>query len=176
MKLLPTPSKLMVLTLSLVICLSACKSSKKAAERARAEKERTEQEAKLKQQKQALEDEQKRKDAEEEARRLEASKQQDMKASTPYVRLGQYFDAVSSASSLGSANSSIDEALSLFATPDAPVLIIISGSGDQKDYDRPTNIKTYLNYLKDQKKNLNHIENLEYDAAGKITSVELRKN
>ena len=70
----------------------------------------------------------------------------------------------------------INEALSLFASPDTPVLIVISESGGQKDYDRPTTIKNYLNYLKDQKKNINKISDVKYDGSGKITELELKKN
>jgi hypothetical protein len=77
---------------------------------------------------------------------------------------------------LNSANNTINEALALFASPQTPVLIIISESNGQKDYDRPTTIISYLNYLKDQKKNANKIEKLQFDNAGKITEVELRKN
>ena len=53
---------------------------------------------------------------------------------------------------------------------------MISESNGQKDYDRPTTIRDYLNYLKDQKKNMNQISNLQFDSAGKITEMELKKN
>jgi len=95
---------------------------------------------------------------------------------TNKVKLGDYFTAIANANNIASANSSIDEALSMFASPLTPVLIVISEEGGQKDYDRPTSIKDYLNYLKDQKKNLNKIENLKMDESGKITEIELRKN
>lgn len=169
--------RLVIWTVTLLLCFTACKSKKKAMEAAAAaEKTRMEQEARQKK-----EDEDRRKrEAEEEAnaRRQQeeaARKEAEAKASTPKAKLGQYFDAVASSSSVASANSSINEALAMFSSPDAPVLIIISGSGDQKDYDRPTTIRNYLNYLKDQKKNINKIETLEINDAGKITAVELRK-
>jgi hypothetical protein len=92
------------------------------------------------------------------------------------VKLGQYFEAIASSGSLTSANTSISEALSMFASPDTPVLIVISEQNGQKDYDRPTTISAYLNYLKDQKKNANKVEKLQFDNSGKITEVELRKN
>ncbi len=63
----------------------------------------------------------------------------------------------------------------MFSSPDTPVLIVINESNGEKDYDRPTTIREYLNYLKDQKKNINKIQKLEFDDAGKITEVELRK-
>lgn len=90
-------------------------------------------------------------------------------------RLNQYFDAIANAGSLTAANRNINEALSLFSTPDALVLIIIAKSGGQKDYDRPTSIKKYLEYLKDQKKNINAIDKIVYDSQGKIRELELIK-
>lgn len=164
-------SRGIMMALVLILCASACKSKKKAAEAAAAEKARMEQEANLKRQQ---EEEARRKtEAEEQARRDAEAR---AKTSEPSARLGQYFDAIANSSSITSANSSISEALSLFASPDTPVLIVISESGGQKDYDKPTTIINYLNYLKDQKKNMNKISNLQFDGSGKIIEVELRKN
>ena len=141
---------------------------------AAAEKARIEQEAVTR--KQQEEEAARKKEAEELARReAESRERESSKASTPAVRLGEYFDAISSSGNTASANSSINEALALFASPDTPVLIVISESGGQKDYDRPTTIKDYLNYLKDQKKNINKISNLQFDNSGKITELELKK-
>jgi hypothetical protein len=156
----------------IMISTFGCKSKKKAMEAAAAEKARMEQEAALQKQR---EEEQRKKDADEKARR-DAEAAKNAQASTPYTKLGDYFSAISSSSNLNSANNTINEALSLFASPQTPVLIIISESNGQKDYDRPTTIVSYLNYLKDQKKNANKIEKLQFDNAGKITEVELRKN
>jgi len=97
------------------------------------------------------------------------------KAEATSLSLGDYFALVAGASSVEQANMKINEALKLFASPDSPVLIIISQEGDLKDYDRPTTAKKYLEYLKDQKKNLNEIGNIEYDADGKIKMLELIK-
>jgi hypothetical protein len=105
----------------------------------------------------------------------EEAKLKAMKEDTYKGRLSQYFDAIANAGNVTSANTSIDEALYMFASPTAPVLIVISQEGDQKDYDRPTSIRAYLNYLKDQKKNINTVEHVKMDDAGKITEVELRK-
>jgi hypothetical protein len=69
----------------------------------------------------------------------------------------------------------INDALGLFNSPDAPVLIIISKTGDIVDYDRPTTIKNYLNYLKDTKNNINKVEKIVYDDNGKIKELELLK-
>ncbi|MEJ0054350.1 MAG: nucleoid-structuring protein H-NS [Bacteroidota bacterium] len=172
-------SGVVVLAFFILISAAGCKSKKKAMEAAAAEKARMEQEATRKKQ---LEEEARMKEAEEKARmeaEANAKKEADMKAaaaSTPKAKLSQYFDAIAGSSSTGSANSSINEALTLFASGDTPVLIVISESGGQKDYDKPTTIRTYLNYLKDQKKNINRIETLQLDSSGKITEVELRKN
>jgi hypothetical protein len=165
---------------TLFVCLlligSGCKSKKKAMEaKAAAEKARIEQEAADKKKR---EDEEARKKREEEERtRAEADAEAKRKAanSTPSARLDQYFNAIASSASPSSANGSISEALSLFATPQTPVLIVISEEGGMKDYDKPTTIQDYLNYLKDQKKNLNSITDLKFDAAGKITEVELTR-
>jgi hypothetical protein len=157
----------------LMICFTGCKSKKKAAEAARAAEERAkiEQESKLR-----TEEEQKRKDAEEAARRDAEARQNEALANAPKAKLNQYFQSIASSSNAASANSSINEAMTLFSSPDTPVLIVISEENGQKDYDRPTTIRQYLNYLKDTRSNANSISNLQFDSSGKITEVELRKN
>jgi altronate dehydratase len=89
------------------------------------------------------------------------------------TELSDYFDQIASTGDVSTANKTIDQALAMFASPDVPVLIIINRSGGNVDYDRPTDIKKYLNYLKDQDKNINAIENLAFNDNGKITEVEL---
>jgi hypothetical protein len=165
-------STIIVLALLLIFTLPGCKSKKKAMEaQAAAERARIEQEAADKRQR----EEAQKKEAEETAKREAEARQKELLASAPKARLGKYFDAISTAGNAASSNSSIDEALTLFASPETPVLIVISEENGQKDYDRPTTIKNYLNYLKDQKKNINEISNLQFDGTGKITEVELRK-
>ena len=173
MNVIGNSSRLVVWILVLMICFTGCKSKKKAAEAARAAEERgrIEQEATLRK-----DEEQKRKEAEEAAKREAESRQTEIVTNAPKAKLNQYFNAIANSSNVSSANGSINEALSLFASPETPVLIVISGSGDQKDYDKPTTIREYLNYLKDQKKNANNISNLQFDSSGKITEVELTKN
>ena len=136
MKSFRNSAKIAVLAVALLICASGCKSSKKAAEAARAaaEKTRMEQEAKKQY------DEDRKKQAEELASRdAEAKRQREAKenekASTPYVKLNEYFDAIANSGNTASTNNSINEALALFSSSETPVLIVISGSGDQKDYD-----------------------------------------
>jgi len=174
MNVIRNSSKAVLWVFILMICFTGCKSKKKAAEAARAAEERAkiEQESNLRK-----EEEKKRKEAEEAARRdAEAARQRELTASEPKAKLNQYFDSITRSGSAASANSTINEALSLFSSPDTPVLIVISEEGGQKDYDRPTTIRQYLHYLKDTKKNPNRISDLRFDNSGKITEVELRKN
>lgn len=173
MNVIRNSSKVVMWVLVLMICFTGCKSKKKAAEAARAAEERAriEQEANLRK-----EEEQRKKEAEEQARRDAEARQQQSQANAPKAKLTQYFQSIASSSNAASANSSINEALSLFTSPDTPVLIVISEENGQKDYDRPTTIRQYLNYLKDTKNNSNAISNLQFDNSGKITEVELRKN
>ena len=56
-----------------------------------------------------------------------------------------------------------------------PVLIIINQSAGFNDYDRPTTIEKYLNYLKDQKISPNKVHEIKYNANGKINELELIK-
>lgn len=173
MNVIRNSSKVVMWLFVLMICFTGCKSKKKAAEAARAAEERArmEQEAKLR-----SEEEQRQKEAEEAARRDAEARQREMLANAPKAKLNQYFESIANSGNVASANSSINEALALFASPETPVLIVISEEGGQKDYDRPTTIRQYLNYLKDTKSNANSISNLQFDSAGKITEVELRKN
>jgi hypothetical protein len=53
-------------------------------------------------------------------------------------------------------------------------LIVIHEEGGVKDYDEPTTIKKYLEYLKDTKKNLNYISDIRL-AGGKVTELELKR-
>jgi Fe2+ transport system protein B len=92
-----------------------------------------------------------------------------------YNSIESQFLAIAAAPDMEAANERIERALSLFASPDVPVLIIISQAGGFNDYDRPTTISKYLNYLKDQKVYNNLIEQVKYDANGKITELELIK-
>jgi hypothetical protein len=159
----------------LLLIASGCKSKKKAMEAKAAEKARMEQEAADK--RKAEEEAARKKREEEERQRADADAEAKRKAaaSTPAARLDQYFNAIAGSGNVSSANSSITEALSLFSTPQTPVLIVISEEGGMKDYDKPTTIQDYLNYLKDQKKNLNTITDLKFDGSGKITEVELTR-
>lgn len=89
--------------------------------------------------------------------------------------LDDYFSLIANSTNLATSNRYVNEAIKLFASEDTPVLIIVSKSGNVVDYDRPTTIRRYLEYIKDQKVSRNKIENVVYDANGKITELELIK-
>lgn len=119
-----------------------------------------------------------RKKEEELKRKEEELREQQKREAEKRMSVARIQDAlmgVATAPDLRIANSRITEALSLFASPDVPVLIIISQEGTLKDYDRPTTIGRYLEFLKDQKRFNNIVENVLYDASGRITELELRK-
>ena len=97
------------------------------------------------------------------------------RAKEPKNVLERNFASIASAGSVTQANRLINETLQLFSSNDTPVLIIISQAGGFNDYDRPTTIENYLNYLKDQKVNRNSVSNLKFNDNGKITEVELIK-
>jgi len=109
----------------------------------------------------------------EEKKKQEQEQQEAVKTT---MTIHDYFESISKASSSSEANMFINEALKLFTAPDSPVLIIISKTSDGVDYDRPTTILNYLNYLKDTKNNINTIENIKYDGSGKISELELMKH
>jgi hypothetical protein len=98
-----------------------------------------------------------------------------MEVERKYEKIEEYFDAVANSKSMAMADPYIADALKFFASPDVPVLVIVHMEGSLKDYDRPTTIKKYLEYLKDQGKNMNEIYNVVFDQNGKITELELIK-
>jgi len=90
-------------------------------------------------------------------------------------KLENYFNAVAAAGNPTLANASIQEILGMFSNQEIPVLIVIHEEGGIKDYDEPTTIKKYLDYLKDTKKNLNYIADIRLGAGGKVTELELKR-
>ena len=89
--------------------------------------------------------------------------------------LGSRFDRIASAPNVSTANAMINSTTQLFSSGDAPVLIIISQAGGSNDYDRPTTIQRYLEYLKDQQRNPNLVESVVLDGSGKIRELVLIK-
>lgn len=90
-------------------------------------------------------------------------------------QLLDHFQNISNAGSSSLANIRIDRALDMFSSDNAPVLIVISDVGGRREYDRPTTIKKYLNYLKDQGKDADYIDQVIMDSKGKIKELELIK-
>jgi len=90
-------------------------------------------------------------------------------------KLENYFQEIAGASDPSMANRNIDNALKYFESKDAPVFIVFYKADGNKDYDKPTTIDKYLNYIKDQKKNPNKIDKLIFNDQGQITEIELTK-
>ncbi len=90
-------------------------------------------------------------------------------------KLENAFNQVAAAGNASIANQSVDETLRMFSNQEAPVLIVIHEENGIKDYDQPTTIRKYLEYLKDTKKNLNYISDIRLDANGKVSELELRR-
>ncbi len=109
--------------------------------------------------------EQKRLEEEQRLRELEEQNK-------PKTALTDYFTMIANAKDVTTANNFIKEALKMFESPDAVVLIRLNNYGD---YDRPTTAVNYLNYLKDQKKVNVAVDNVKYNEEHKITELELIK-
>jgi hypothetical protein len=95
-------------------------------------------------------------------------------ASTDNI-LNKQFAALTGEQDYDKSNNIISNILPMFASPEVPVLVIISEENGMKDYDKPTTIEKYLNYLKDRKAYKAEVENIVYDENGKINELELRK-
>ncbi|MCX6267950.1 MAG: hypothetical protein NTW16_11420 [Bacteroidetes bacterium] len=92
------------------------------------------------------------------------------------AQLENAFTTIANASKTGNltqANATIQKTLQLFTSDDAPVLIIISREGSTVDYDKPTTIKRYLNFLMDMKASKNEIDAIMTDSNGKIKELDL---
>jgi hypothetical protein len=89
------------------------------------------------------------------------------------------FQGIADAAKAGNitqANSLIQSTVGkYFASESTPVLIIISKEGTIVDYDKPTTIKKYLDFCKDQKDNRNAVDSYQLDSSGKIKEIDLIK-
>ena len=112
--------------------------------------------------------------AEEERLKLEEEKRAKVAASK-YQEIDNQLNALANSATVTIANEHINTLLQQFATPDIPVLIIISNAGGFNDYDRPTTISMFLNYLKDKKQYSYKVDAVKRDGLGKITELELIK-
>jgi hypothetical protein len=109
-----------------------------------------------------------------EEERLKREEEARLKAQeSEFAFIDDAFSNIAGAGSYDAANREIDNALKQFANLDVPVLIIISQAGGFNDYDRPTTISSFLNYLKDVKYYKYKVESVKQDGLGKITEIEL---
>jgi len=93
-------------------------------------------------------------------------------------QLENSFQGIADASKSGNANqvmSLTKSTLQLFSSDDATVLIIISKEGSIVDYDKPTTIKRYLEFVRDQKASRNAVDSYRLDSGGKIKDLDLIK-
>ena len=119
-------------------------------------------------------DEAERKAEEERLRKEEEAR---MKAEqSKYAAIDNQLMGIASAGTIDSANEKIDMSLEQFASPDVPVLIIISQVDGINDYDRPTTAVNFLNLLKDTKSYKYKVVSVKRNGMGKITELELLKN
>ena len=109
---------------------------------------------------------------EEEERRAAEERE---RANSADAVLGRNFTNIANAGSTSQANRVINETLGMFESPNVPVLIIIKQNAGFNDYDRPTTIEKYLNYVKDQKKATEKVFSIKYNDNGKINELELIK-
>jgi hypothetical protein len=114
-----------------------------------------------------------RKAEEERLRKEEDTKRKEEQSK--YETIDNQFKSIAESPSINAANEQINLSLDQFASPDVPVLIVISQTGNIKDYDRPTTAEKFLNYLKDVKGYKYTVESVKYDDNGKITELELLK-
>jgi len=91
------------------------------------------------------------------------------------ARLSNYFGQIANASSVTSANNNIREAVGMFSNGEAPVLIIFYSANGTEDFDEPTTITKYLNYLKDLKKAPHKVKEMVTDSQGRIKELVLVK-
>lgn len=91
------------------------------------------------------------------------------------TRLNNYFAAIAGANNTSIANRNIQEALGLFSAENAPVLIIIYAANGTEDYDEPTDIGKYLNYIKDTGNNVHKVKEVVKAPNGKIKELVLVK-
>ena len=111
----------------------------------------------------------------EEERLKQEEAEKKIKESPKHQEIDDQLNAISTSTTIDAANKKIMLSMDQFASPDVPVLIIISQYGGTNDYDRPTTISKFLNYLKDKKQYKYKVESVKRDGLGKITELELIK-
>lgn len=157
-------SKSTIWALALIVLLagfSSCKGKKALADKGKSDPTTTTETSKVEEE-------------EEKAIPVEPVKADPPKSTTSVAeRLNTYFESIAGAPSLTSANNNIKEATSLFSSPDVPVLIIFYAANGQEEFEEPTTISKYLNYVKDVKKNTNVVSEYVTDPQGKIKEIVL---
>ena len=112
-------------------------------------------------------------------KKIQGMRSSDNDAKLPVkTQLENAFTTIANAAKTGNlsqADNTIQKTLQLFSSDDAPVLIIISREGSIVDHDKPTNIKRYLNLLRDTKTSRNNIDAIMTDDNGKIKELDLIK-
>ena len=88
-------------------------------------------------------------------------------------RLENHFSSIARSMTVSGANQEINEALRLFSSGDAPVLIIFYRADGGEDYDEPTTISKYLHYLKDTRNSTAKVEEMVMDDYGRIKELVL---
>ena len=111
---------------------------------------------------------------EKEKEEIRIAEEKAKEAAKPEKKLRRYFDGIAKASNDGAANQLITEALGMFTSDKSNVLIIIAEQDAIKDYDKPTKIDAYLNYLKTTKNNINDVDEIKWEG-DKIKTLILRK-
>lgn len=111
----------------------------------------------------------------EEERLAAEIKRAEMKVVNDMKLLNQHFSALSGQEDVDKANTIIKNTLPMFSSKDVPVLIIVSQNAEVTDYDKPTTIGEYLNYLKDVRSYKAEVDSITYDDNGKINELILRK-
>ncbi|MFA8298995.1 MAG: hypothetical protein ACEPOV_02415 [Hyphomicrobiales bacterium] len=106
---------------------------------------------------------------------LQKKKAAEAKRKALMSQLENQFKAIAQAPDFNSANNRINNTIALFSNENVPVLIVIAQNGDLKDYDKPTTVGLFLNYVKDTKNYNFAVQNFVADANGKITELELIK-
>ncbi len=111
-----------------------------------------------------------------EEERLRKIEEQKLKEeAVKYEAIDTQLKSISTSSTIDAANKKIMLSMDQFASPDVPVLVIISQAGGFNDYDRPTTISKFLHYLKDKQQYKYQVVSVKKDALGKITELELLK-
>ena len=104
-----------------------------------------------------------------------AEREERERANSADAVLGRNFNSIANAGSVSQANRVISETIDMFESPNTPVLIIIKQNAGFNDYDRPTTIENYLNYVKDQTNATEKVHQIKYNTNGKINELELIK-